>query len=384
MTGAFQLAWRFVAFHRVRSAVLVTCLAMTMALPVGLRLLVVQFEKQLAGRSRTTPLVAGAVGSRFDLILHTLYFRGQPPAELTMQEVDRITQSGYAEAVPIFARFRAAGFPVVGTTSDYLKLRELRVNEGTGIERHGDCLVGQGVARQLQLGPGDSVLTEPELAFGPDGSFPLKLRVTGVLAASSSPDDNAIFVEIYTAWIVAGIGHGHAEGGESTVDDQEHDPGLIEYTEITDSNVDSFHFHGDRMMFPVTSIIVLPSDDRAETLLLGRYLDPLESVRLLKPEEVIDELLEFVIQLRKFFDLAFLLLAIITSLFVMLVIALSLKLRQREFQTMHRIGCSRSMVFRLIAAELVIVTVLSFLVFASLQLLLLGAAPHIISHWLRG
>lgn len=386
MTGTFGLAWKFVAFHRARTIVLVACLALTMSLPVGMRILVFRFDEQLSSRAASTPLIAGAAGSRFDLALHALYFRGQPPAETAMGEADRIDDSGYAQSIPIFSRYRAGGFPLVGTTADYLRFRQLKPQAGSGLRRLGDCLLGSRVAEQLQLSPGDSLLTEPELVFDPDGSFPLKLRVAGVLAESSSPDDEAVFVEIHTAWIVAGIGHGHSDDGdsESQIEEREHDPGLIEFTEITDDNVASFHFHGSPNQFPLTAIIGVPNDERAETLLLGRYIDPDDSVQLLNPGDVIDELLQFVIRLRRFFDLAFVALAIITALFVVLVVALSLKLRQREFETMHRLGCSRSMVIRLVAAELTIVGLMSGVVFAGLQLLVWMTAPQIVSHWLNG
>lgn len=356
-----------------------------MALPVSLRVLVLEFEEQLSSRARSTPLVAGAAGSRFDLVLHALYFRGQPPAETAMQEASRIDESGYARAIPIFARYQAGGFPLIGTTSEYLKLRTLRLAKGGGIERHGDCLLGHAVAEELGLAPGDSLLTDPELVFDPDGSFPLKLRVTGIFGESSSPDDRAVFVDIDTAWIVAGIGHGHADRDQATDSDEAaHDPAMIEYTEITDENIESFHFHGERDSFPLTAIIAVPTDERAETLLLGRFLDPEQPVRMLKPDEVLDELLDFVIKLRQFFDLAFAVLAIVTVTFVLLVIALSLRLRQREFETMYRLGCSRWIVLRLVAAELTIVTMLSGAVFFALQLAMIATAPLVVSHWLSG
>ena len=209
MSGTLRLAWRFVAFHRTRTIVLVACLALTISLPVSMRILVQRFEQQLTLRAESTPLVVGASGSRVDLVLHALYFRGQPPRESAMREVDRITNSGYATAIPVFARFRAGGFSLIGTTSEYFTFRQLRLARGNNLRRLGDCLIGSRVATERNLIPGDALLSEAESAFDPDGSFPLKMRVAGVLAESGTPDDEAVFVEIHTAWIIAGVGHGH-------------------------------------------------------------------------------------------------------------------------------------------------------------------------------
>ena len=53
------------------------------------------------------------------------------------------------------------------------------------------------------------------------------------------------------------------------------------------------------------------------------------------------------------------LILVATVLFLTLVVMLSLRIRQREMETMFRIGCSRWMTFQLQAAELGIVLVVS-------------------------
>jgi len=49
-----------------------------------------------------------------------------------------------------------------------------------------------------------------------------------------------------------------------------------------------------------------------------------------------------------------------------LVFALSLRLRQREIDTISRIGCSRSTIVRLLAAELMLIVLMSGAVCAGL------------------
>jgi putative ABC transport system permease protein len=53
--------------------------------------------------------------------------------------------------------------------------------------------------------------------------------------------------------------------------------------------------------------------------------------------------------------------ALATVLAIILVFALSLRLRQREIQTIFKIGCSRMTIARLIAAEIMIIAVSSAL-----------------------
>lgn len=306
-----------------------------------------------------------------------------------MREVQRILDSGFATAIPMLARFKAEGFPIVGTTPDYLSFRTFRLATGREWSRYGDCIVGANVADRLKIGPGDSVTSEPENLFDLDGSFPLRMRVTGVLASSDSPDDDAIFVDIHTAWIIAGIGHGHAAASQSAPQDKTnhgpqagesppaHDASLIEYTEIDDSNVASFHFHGEREDFPVTAIIAIPDDVEAETLLMGRYLEADDPSQVLQPAEVIDELLSFVVQLRRVFAFAFAAMLSVTVALLALLVVLTIKLRDREFQTMFRLGGSRFLIVKLVGTELLI------LVFASVAatLLIVSGLAMVISRF---
>ncbi|UCC55126.1 MAG: hypothetical protein JSU75_06990, partial [Gammaproteobacteria bacterium] len=53
-----------------------------------------------------------------------------------------------------------------------------------------------------------------------------------------------------------------------------------------------------------------------------------------------------------------------TGLAVLLVFLLSMRLRQREIETITRIGCSRFAVLQLLVAEIVIVIILSGLIVA--------------------
>ena len=107
MSGTFLLARRHLWHHKGRSAVLIACLTLTFSLPLGMELFTRHVETRLSSRAASTPLIIGAAGSRFDLALHALYFRGQPPRETSMREVQRISDSGYALAVPMLARFKA-------------------------------------------------------------------------------------------------------------------------------------------------------------------------------------------------------------------------------------------------------------------------------------
>jgi hypothetical protein len=46
---------------------------------------------------------------------------------------------------------------------------------------------------------------------GVAGAFPLKMPVVGMLEPTGAADDEAIFVDLKTMWVIAGLAHGHQD-----------------------------------------------------------------------------------------------------------------------------------------------------------------------------
>ena len=209
MGADWLLAWRYIRFYRLRTAILVAALAVTACLPLGSRWAAQRFESSARQRALATPLIIGVKGSRFGLAMHALYFRGESPPTLKQAEVQRIEQTGLAQVIPLHVRFRTRDVPIVGTTAAYFRFRDLGLARGQPLRRLGDCVVGAAAARRLGIEPGDRLLSEPEGLFDLSGPAPLNMRVTGILAPTGTADDDVVLCDLRTAWIIEGIGHGH-------------------------------------------------------------------------------------------------------------------------------------------------------------------------------
>jgi putative ABC transport system permease protein len=383
------LAWRYVAYHKVKTVILTVCLMLTAVLPLSAHLLIAQYGDSLTARARATPLVVGAKGNRFDLVLKALYFGSAQVDAIRMAEVESIRNSGLATPIPLHLRFTARGHPIVGTTLDYFEFRGLRVARGTGLHTLGQAVLGVKVAAELQVGPGDHLFSDQRSLYDITKTYPLKMHVAGVLAESDSPDDEAVFVDIKTAWIIEGITHGHQDvvktADESvllqrTDENVMTNASIVEYNEVTPDNIDSFHTHAEPAELPLSAIIVRPHDPKSSTLIKARY-GLSETHRMLVPEEVVGELLGLVFRVKQFFDANFALITVSTMLFLVLVVLLSQRIRKREMETMFKIGCSRLTVFWLQAVELAIVVALGLGTAAVLSIVIVLTAPHLV-RWL--
>jgi len=371
MIDSLFLAWKYLKYNKLRTATLIACITLISFLPASLNLLLDESERQLMSRATSTPLVVGAKGSALDLMMNTLYFGDQVPEIISMEAAEKVTDSDLATSIPMYVRFKARGFPIVGTTLDYFDYRRLNIAQGQQLTMLGECVLGASAAEKLRLSPGDQLVSSPENLFDLAGVYPLKMNVVGILEVSHTSDDLAIFVDVKTAWVIQGLMHGHQDvtktNDESIILKKREgniaaNAKLFQYMEITQDNMGSFHFHGDPSGYPLTAIIAVPYDEKSGTILRGRYLsEDDEKHQIVEPQDVIAGLLQNIFRIKNVLDGVILVVGCATILAIILVFALSLRLREREIQTIFKLGCSRMTIARLLGAEIFIIVVTSSL-----------------------
>ena len=217
------------------------------------------------------------------------------------------------------------------------------------------------------------------------------MPVVGVLAPTGTADDDAVFVDLRTAWIIEGLGHGHedlAAPSDPTVVLERRANAVVAnaklktYTVVTPETLESFHFHGNPGGFPVTAAIAVPKDARAGTILLGRYRSGDKSAQLVRPNLVIQDLIATIFRIKGVLDAVVLTVASATVLTVVLVFLLSLRLRAKELVTITRLGCSRSAIAGFVAAEIVIIAAASAALAGGMLLLARAYSDVLISRLL--
>ena len=368
MGNSLYVAFHYIKYNRLKTLILVCCITLIAFLPLSLQVLIEESERQLMDRAVSTPLLIGAKGSSLDLAMNSLYFTRESPELIDMGAVTRIDETELALAIPLYVRFQARSMPIVGTSLDYFEHRELAVAEGRQFARVGECILGARAARDLEIGVGDTIVSSPENMFDLAGIYPLKMQVVGVLQENFSADDLAIFTDLKTTWVIQGLGHGHNDVTkikDSTLIMKRTDENvtasvkLFHYTEITEDNIDSFHFHGSTDQYPITAILAAPFDDKSKAILQGRFLGKEELLQIFSPKVVIGELLENIFRIKHVLDAIISVVSGVTLLAIGLVFGLSLRLRQKEVETIFKIGCDRAMIFQLLGAEIFLIMLMS-------------------------
>jgi len=371
MKDSIYLAYRYLSYNRIRTLVLTFSMAIIIYLPIGLKRLITESEDQMLSRANSTPLIAGKKGSPTDLVINSLYFQQEKIETLTMEYASILDGTGFGYSIPLLTSFKARGFPIVGTSLDYFDFRELNPESGRLFSVVGECVIGSRVASRLGLLPGDSLISSPESFFDFAGVYPLKMDIVGVLEQSNTPDDDGVFVDVKTAWIIMGLGHGHQDLA------QVYDPTLVlersdssvtagaklfMYNQISADNIEGFHFHGDTKEYPITSIIFIPNSQKSSTLLRGRIEAGEIDNQVVVPTLVVNNLLQSIFRIKQIFNSVFVIVGLAVVLIFGLVIALSLRLRKDELYTMFTIGSGKRKIAQIIGMELILLVFSSALI----------------------
>ena len=380
-SAAIGLATRYVLRHRAQSLLLASALGLVFALPLCLRVLVRHAQADLRARASATPQIVGVKGSALDLMMSALYFKREAEPSLPLSALSEIRAGDSAQAIPLHVRFHAQETSIVGTELDYFTFRGLKLAAGRQITRLGDCVLGARVAQKRALKPGDALFSTSDQAFDIAGIYPLKMRITGVFAPTGTPDDDAIFVDLKTAWLIEGRSHGHddvAKDQSAVLEHQEDNTvanaSVRMFQEVTDANLNSFHFHGDTGTYPVSAAIVLPNDAKSEAILAGQFARS-KTMQLIRPRDDMESLLAQLVRLEGFATTMLLTTAAAALFVTALVFALSFRLRRSEFGTLEDIGVARSSLVMVKSLEIFIIVVLAAVLTTALYAASLALAP---------
>ncbi|MCW5557393.1 MAG: hypothetical protein KIT22_06145 [Verrucomicrobiae bacterium] len=374
MTGSLALAVRHIRHNPARSLIIAICVAAACAIPLLVRVLVRDFQRSLVSRAESTPVVIGSKGNRFDLVMSLLYFRRVESGTLSFADFQQLSTNGDGTYIPLHVRFTARGRPLVATSTDYFEQRGLRPASGTLPLTLGDAVVGARLARAMGVAVGTRLFSDQREVFDISKPPALKLHVVGVLSPSGGPEDDAVFTDIKTAWILEGLCHAHVDPRQAPASVvMERNPGrvvlseaLIDYNEVTPENVASFHLHADDAHLPLSGIILVPDSVKSGTLVTSR-LNAGKTLQAVVPLAVVEDLLAYVFRMRSLIDGISLVLGLLTGLLIGLVTTLSVRVRARELETLRRIGVARSTIAAMFGWEI------ALLLLSGLMLAVVGA-----------
>ena len=213
LQNSIYLAWQYLRYHRLTAAVLITAITSIVFLPAALQVISNNAESHLRKRTQSNSLLVGPKGSELELVLGSVYYDKPLDDVLQLAEVHRLEEQEMGQVIPLHTRFEARDCLLVGTNKEYFGFRNLNLAKGGMWSILGECVVGARVAKRLGIQIGSRIPVDSTSAFLLQDA-PIRLRVVGILSLSETPDDDVIFTNLETTWIVEGLGHGHTKSAK--------------------------------------------------------------------------------------------------------------------------------------------------------------------------
>lgn len=162
-------------------------------------------------------LIVGPSGSKTQLAMNTMYFTDEPLGTIPYSVVTDLEKDGnrVTSVIPFAMADNYNGYGVVGTSSTFLKEKEIEKGELFDDESTLQAVVGHNIAKYNELSVGDIIYTSHSANSAETHAQGIK--VVGILKESYSAFDNVVFTQIRTLWEM----HEH-EGEEHTEEKEEH------------------------------------------------------------------------------------------------------------------------------------------------------------------
>lgn len=314
-----RLAFLSLARRPLRQFLLFLLILVTAAVPV----FILQTAGGLYGGINRAvspfPILAGAKGSAYQLVLNTVFLRDRPVGNIPLDEMKKLEGTGKVQAVyPLGFGDNYRGFRIVGTDGalfDYRPVKNkdpwLTLQEGAVFKEEGEAVIGSETARLTGLHVGDTFRsvhgTSPK-GHAHDHPF----RVTGILAPVGGPYDTAIFIDMKDLW------EAH---GEVSEDKRE-----------------------------VTALLVVPKGYKEAMELLASYQKN-RDVQMVFPSQSVISLYAMVGQTRHFWEIFVTALLAMSLLITLLVMYWSGLSRIGELALLEALGAGKSKIRLFFLAE---------------------------------
>jgi putative ABC transport system permease protein len=204
----WHIAWSYLWSRKFTTCLTILSVALSVALISAVLSLREEIRKRIEEEGQTFDIVVGSKGSPLSLVLSSVYFMQAARDPIPYSEYEFLKQDTewVQAAYPISLGDNHEGFRLVGTSRDLMdheyehpydnaRTRLFNIADGRYFEKSMEAVIGYVAARETGLKIGDTFASTHNFYGGPDHSDD-PYTVVGILKASDSPYDRAIFCNL--------------------------------------------------------------------------------------------------------------------------------------------------------------------------------------------
>ncbi|RUO75563.1 ABC transporter permease [Pseudidiomarina taiwanensis] len=352
-------------WNRKASAILtVLAIAISVMLLLGVERIRVQAQENFANTISGTDIIVGGRTGSTQLLLASVFHIGSLNQTLSWQSYEYLqTLPRVSWTIPMAMGDSVRGLPVVATTADlfshfkYGNRQPLRFAEGQAFAQLDHAVMGAEAATKLGLQVGDELTVSHGaggVSFSDHDDHPF--RVQGILQATGTPVDQAIYIPL------EGLGLVHGEYVHEEEHGEEHDHG-DDHEHGHDHAVHHDHAKQAPPVYTLSAVLI-GLEIKPLALRLQRQINTYtgEPLTAILPGFALQEFWRSL----QLFDRALLAissLVVATGLLVMLTTLLaSLRERRREIAVLRSIGAGPVTIFTLLVSEALLLTIMGIAV----------------------
>ena len=377
-----SIAWKSIRQRGLASSLTGLSVALGVMLMVVVLVIFGVLDRTFSQDAFGYHLIVGPKGSELQIVMSTVY-RISPPVENVPYQfyLDLKKDPKVKEAVPIALGdyTEEGGFPIVGTISRYFELPYaydrvfgFQSDESRKIGGPFDAIIGSQVAHTNGWKVGSTF----QLVHGgaeSDHVHDEKFTVVGVLAATATPNDRTVFVNLEGFYLIEGHDKPINEARRRWVDyygeesaKANFDPPAKKFAAEMEAEAESHaneppgtpahHHHHETpvVMKEVTSILLLMKDD-FDALTFSQRMRRGTQALAVNPIRPMMELKEKVLgNIEKVLLVLTVVIIAVSGVGIFVSIYNSMSDRRREIAIMRALGARRSSVFSIILAESVL------------------------------
>ncbi len=404
----WKIAWRSIQQRALASSLTALSMALGVALVVAVIVIHGVIDQSFRRGAQGYDLIVGAKGSPLELVLAAVYHLGRTPGTMSYEAYDELVNGQFAAdiqtAIPICLGDNFKGFRVIGTTPDlferleYLDGRKYEFSEGRNFrdEAPMEAVVGAAAARRTGLKVGDTF--RPVHGSAADhGEEHEPFDVVGILEATGTPNDRAIFVNMEgfyhlhnkspedAARTLPGLKKSdakskrHADHAEKAADKKDAKAAEGKGAEKREDVASGAHHHDHDEPIPdelkeVTAVLVVANAKNPARLvalpkLIGKQLD----VQAVAPSEQISRLLEGIVgNVQLILLILAVMIVVVAGIGIMVSIYNSMSDRRHEIAIIRALGARRTTIMIVVLLESILLALGG------------GAAGLVLGHGLTG
>lgn len=410
----WKIAWRSIQQRGLASSLTALSVALGVALVVTVLVLFGAVNESFRRTANGYDLIVGAKGSPLQLVLNTVFHISRPIENLPYSYYKEFTQGRFSQdvliAIPFCMGDHYEGFRVVGTVPkmfdefEYAPGVKYHFAAGRNFEHEHffEAVIGAGVARSTGLGVGDTFEPTHGITHNEDvpGHTHDAFTVVGVLQATGTPNDRALFVNMEGFYLLEGHArpveeaaheeheheheeHDEAEGNASGVDgadgdspltpgpspargeeseEEEHDAdGHAHHAHDDHHHHDHGHAHEHHEPLPeaqreVTAVLIRTKHPLSNMMLRG-FINEGQTAQAVSPIEEVTRLLNGIIgNIRAVLLALAVLIVVVAGIGILVSIYNSMNDRRREIAIMRSLGAGRGTVLAIVLLESILLS----------------------------